>query len=213
MSDALNAAALATLSAPDFSPLKLNAEGLINKWGFGDGDAIASWAESALSVPPDVGHAALILLVREQLGERLASLGVKTYTLNTMHNPVRAEGYHAGDPEPEYADALRAISVEVPGSVVVDALIRGTVDLLPRPDSMLAHAVSEDGLSLTLTFAEELEFEERTALDWVIGLSRVRQLQPSRTEYTYRGDRDRVARIAAGLAAGRGLVPLPPREG
>lgn len=88
----------------------LNSDSLFSKWGFNDGDVLDEWlyentAYSGSYEREKPGtdasfhgftHALLIRLVRKYLLP-LAPRQVSTYTIGSIHNPIRAEDGEAQD--------------------------------------------------------------------------------------------------------------------
>lgn len=118
--------------------LRLFADGLFSKWGFGDGDQVDDFLWDHLDYDDDViharlkdvdDHAVLRRLVREHLVPAFAAAGhdVEVYDIETNHNPVRAgklDGVEVGwdviigeAPEPQ----LRLEYVDVPFDTVLRA--------------------------------------------------------------------------------------------
>lgn len=119
----------------------LFSEGLLSKWGFGDGDCLDDvlydWAdENGIPYSRLNDHAVLIRLVREYVLPALDQQ-VVAYTISTIHNPIRAKAID-GVPLAEaviYGDAprppLTPAMVDVPLSVVHD-IARQTLLAEPR---------------------------------------------------------------------------------
>lgn len=76
-------------------PVILSADGLMSKWGFGDGDMPDDvWDHLWESGEHDLNwHAVLRILVRRYLLPALEEAGheVTVYDIETIHNPIRAE--------------------------------------------------------------------------------------------------------------------------
>ncbi|MFK4760315.1 hypothetical protein ACI3KS_05205 [Microbacterium sp. ZW T5_45] len=71
----------------------LDAEGLLSKWGFGDGDALDDWWwDNFDEEPPFNDHDMLHALVVTYLVPAIcdAAREVEVFRLETIHNPVRA---------------------------------------------------------------------------------------------------------------------------
>ncbi|NQX36267.1 hypothetical protein [Herbiconiux sp. VKM Ac-2851] len=79
--------------------LSLDAQSLLSKWGFGDGDKIGDWWWDHFDEPLDSRfpgahrHDVLRLLVRLALVPAIEAFGhaITVYDIGTIHNPVRAE--------------------------------------------------------------------------------------------------------------------------
>ncbi len=72
----------------------LDAEDLLSKWGFGDGDALDDWWwDNFAEEPPFNDHDMLHALVLAYLVPALrdAAHEVEIFRIETNHNPVRAE--------------------------------------------------------------------------------------------------------------------------
>lgn len=79
------------MSEPTFL---LDANSLLSKWGFGDGDALSDWWwDNFDEEPPFNDHDALYTLVETHLVPELEKAGweVELVKISTIHNPVRAE--------------------------------------------------------------------------------------------------------------------------
>lgn len=98
--------------------LRLRADSLLSKWGFGDGDTpeiVYDYCEAnGIEYQHLNWHATLVRLVREHLLLVLEQ-DVETYEIETIHNPIRAQTVggvlidatsvtHAIDLSPEYVD-------------------------------------------------------------------------------------------------------------
>lgn len=80
-----------TATEPSFL---LDAESLVSKWGFGDGDALDDWWWDTFDVEPPVNCDDLLhALVLEYLVPAMRARGwdPKVIRIGTIHNPVRAE--------------------------------------------------------------------------------------------------------------------------
>jgi hypothetical protein len=86
------------------SDLTLYAEGLLSRWGFGDGDVVDDWWWEVFDEPaPDE---ALEELVEQLLLPVLTEHGhtFEAYRIGTIHNPIRLRVLD-GEPVDVYADA------------------------------------------------------------------------------------------------------------
>lgn len=71
----------------------LDANSLLSKWGFGDGDALDDWWWDQFDMAPDVDtHELLYSLIVAHLVPALRDRGyeVELERIDTIHNPVRA---------------------------------------------------------------------------------------------------------------------------
>lgn len=100
-------------------------DGLLHKFGFGDGDMLYDLIEEH-----DLGvdHQELLIAVVERLVVPRLDQEVETYTLPSLHNPIRA-----GTIDGEKADAFDSITPEVVEVPVAD-VIRIARTLPPIPD-------------------------------------------------------------------------------
>lgn len=81
-------------------PLRLYADGLLSKYGFGDGDVLRDWWwDTYDEEPPFDTHEALYRLVAELIVPLIREHGdeVEVYRIHTIHNPVRASSVN-GEP-------------------------------------------------------------------------------------------------------------------
>jgi len=79
------------MSEPRFT---LDADSLLSKWGFGDGDALNDWWWDNYDEEPPFGdHEMLYALVVAHLLPKMREAGwdVELVRISTIHNPVRAE--------------------------------------------------------------------------------------------------------------------------
>lgn len=75
-------------------PLHLDAEGLMSKWGFGDGDAFDDWWWDTFDTNPPVNSDDILhALIVEYLMSALAAAGHRgeLTRIGTSHNPIRLE--------------------------------------------------------------------------------------------------------------------------
>lgn len=75
-------------------PFFMDANSLLSKWGFGDGDGLGDWWWEEFDEPfPDEEHLVLRDLVRTHLVPAIEATGrsVTLTDIETIHNPVRAE--------------------------------------------------------------------------------------------------------------------------
>jgi len=110
------------------SDVSLNAECLLSKWGFSDGDVLWDWACDHGVELGDAGlaeHRALQSLVRKFLVPAIEAAGhaVEVVDLETIHNPIyadRLDGEEVPWPKgrPSQFAALEGISVTIPAGVV-----------------------------------------------------------------------------------------------
>ncbi|MFB4348488.1 hypothetical protein [Microbacterium sp. CR_7] len=108
------------MSEPTF---ELDAESLLSKWGFGDGDALSDWwwdsfGEDAPFNERNVLHALVIAFLVPALHD--AGRDVEISWIETNHNPVRADTFD-GVPVDHY-DATSAWRIDPPVSVRVTRL-------------------------------------------------------------------------------------------
>lgn len=117
-------------SAETAQRLYLPADGLLSKWGFGDGDApdwLLDYCDEHDLAYPDDWRDLLRALVRAYLVPALDQR-VEVYDIETIHNPIRAASVD-GVPVPDavmYGDqegpTLTPAAVEVPLSAVLTAM-------------------------------------------------------------------------------------------
>ena len=101
-------------------------DGLLHKFGFGDGDMLYDLIEEH-----DLGvdHQDLLIAVIKRLVVPRLDQEVETYTLPSLHNPIRA-----GTIDGERADAFGSITPEIVEIPVAD-IIRIARTLPPIEDS------------------------------------------------------------------------------
>ncbi|MGW9270779.1 hypothetical protein [Microbacterium sp. NPDC055599] len=89
----------------------LDADSLLSKWGFGDGDALSDWWwEHFEEDPPFDDRRALHALVLSYLVPAITDAGreVNVYWIETIHNPVRSDTLD-GAPVDHYSARLWTI--------------------------------------------------------------------------------------------------------
>jgi hypothetical protein len=118
-------------------PIRLYSDGLLSKWGFGDGDCLDEvlWDrcdELGLRADGDE-HAVLIRAVREYLLPALAEHhDVVVFEIDTIHNPIRADtidGIEIPPFDSSFEMALTPEYVDVPFEV----LWQWYLETLPPP--------------------------------------------------------------------------------
>lgn len=102
----------------------LHADGLLSKWGFGDGDApdhYLDWLDDQHLPYPEDWHAVLRHLVRTRLLPLIVE-DIEVYDIATNHNPIRASKVNGVEID-DFADndnVLRDLAVNITFSAVYD---------------------------------------------------------------------------------------------
>ncbi|MFJ1765088.1 hypothetical protein ACIOD2_32505 [Amycolatopsis sp. NPDC088138] len=104
----------------------LHADGLLSKWGFGDGDepdAYLDWLDEQSLPHPANWHAILRHLVRTRLLPLIVE-DVEVYDIETNHNPIRASrvnGVEIDDTRASNDRVLRDLAVNITFTDVYDS--------------------------------------------------------------------------------------------
>lgn len=108
--------------------LILDAEELLSKWGFSDGDILSNWWWDFNNDDPpflEEEHDVLFSLVETYLVPVIKEAGreIEIYRIHTNHNPVRAstlDGVNVDDLSRDYERFQPPVSVTLTGIQVLD---------------------------------------------------------------------------------------------
>ncbi len=115
--------------------LILDADGLLSKWGYCDGDIVIEWWDEQFDgeIPQDLldhvdHHAVLSDLVRTHLVPVIIEAGhtIEVYDIQSIHNPIRARILDGVEVEPSLANRqiFPPLSVMLPPALVWAAVER-----------------------------------------------------------------------------------------